>query len=146
MGKILKKGIEKRAEPTVDEVRAWLYATIEAELQKDEAEIDEALILECSELDAYLTGNDSPITEKEYQRALRQIRSKAAARHAERCGTQVTSRKKERLKVIRVGLIAAVLAVVMLSAIAVAAILTYCYERPISRALLRPSFEKRKEK
>ena len=33
MGKILKRSIEDRREGSVDEIRAWLYATIEAELQ-----------------------------------------------------------------------------------------------------------------
>ena len=122
MGKILKRSIEDRREGSVDEIRAWLYATIEAELQKDEAEIDEELIRECSELDAYLTGSECPVTEKEYQKALQQIQSKAAARQAERCGAQVISRKRERCKAIRVALIAAVIAVAMLSTIAVAAV------------------------
>ena len=122
MGKILKRSIEDRREGSVDEIRAWLYATIEAELQKDEAEIDEDLIRECSELDAYLTGSECPVTEKEYQKALQQIQSKAAARQAERCGAQVISRKRERCKAIRAALIAAVIAVAMLSTIAVAAV------------------------
>ncbi len=122
MGKILSRKADDRREDSVDALRGWLYTVIEAELQKDEAEIDDELIRECSELDAYLTGSESPVTEKEYQKALQQIQSKAAARQAESCGAQVISRKKERFKAIRVALIAAVIAVAMLSTVAVAAI------------------------
>lgn len=122
MRKILKRSIEDRREGSVDEIRAWLYATIEAELQKDEAEIDEDLIRECSELDAYLTGSECPVTEKEYQKALQQIQSKAAARQAERCGARVLLPKKEKRRTVRTVLIAAAVAIVMLSTVAVAAI------------------------
>ena len=118
MSEILNK---KTANPA-EKLRAWLYATIEAELKKDEAEIDYELIRECSELDAYLTGSDTPMTEREYRNALQQIQAKAAERQAERCGAQVLLPKKEKRRTVRTVLIAAVVAIVMLSTVAVAAI------------------------
>ena len=122
MSKMINKKAADPAKDPPESIRAWLYATIEAELQKGEAEIDCELIRECSELDAYLTGSDSPITDKEYLCALQKIQSKAAEKQAQSCGAQVISRKRERFKAIRVALIAAVIAVVMLSTLAVAAI------------------------
>ena len=118
MSDILNK---KTAEPA-EKLRAWLYATIEAELKKDENEIDYELIRECSELDAYLTGSDTPMTEREYRNALQQIQAKATARQAERCGAQVILPHKAKRRTVRAALIAAVIAVVMLSTVAVAAI------------------------
>ena len=112
---------KKTAEPA-EKLRAWLYATIEAELKKDEGEIDYELIRECSELDAYLTGSDTPMTEREYHNALQQIQANAAERQAERCGARVLLPKKEKRRTVRTVLIAAVVAIVMLSTVAVAAI------------------------
>ena len=112
---------KKTAEPA-EKLRAWLYATIEAELKKDENEIDYELIRECSELDACLTGSDTPMTEREYRNALQQIQAKVAERQAERCGAQVLLPKKEKRRTVRTVLIAAVVAIVMLSTVAVAAI------------------------
>ena len=112
---------KKTAEPA-EKLRAWLYATIEAELKKDESEIDYELIRECSELDAYLTGSDTPMTEREYHSALQQIQAKVAERQAERCGAQVLLPPKEKRRTVRTVLIAAVVAIVMLSTVAVAAI------------------------
>ena len=122
MSKLTNKKAADPAKDPPESIRAWLYATIEIELQKDEAEIDCELIRECSELDAYLTGSDSPITEKEYLCALQKIQAKAAEKQAQSCGAQVISHKRDRFKAIRVALIAAVITVVMLSTVAVAAI------------------------
>ena len=112
---------KKTAEPA-EKLRAWLYAAIEAELKKDEGEIDYELIRECSELDAYLTGSDTPMTEREYRNALQQIQANAAERQAERCGARVLLPKKEKRRTVRTVLIAAAVAIVMLSTVAVAAI------------------------
>lgn len=59
------------------ELRGYLYALIEQELEKGDA-ADEGLIRECSEYDAYLTGADTPLSEEEYQAAMVKIKSLAA--------------------------------------------------------------------
>ena len=61
-----------------EQVRAWLFALIDAEVQKDKA--DEELILACSECEAYLAHDGGEITEEEYARGLALIKQKAASR------------------------------------------------------------------
>ncbi|MBE6676985.1 MAG: hypothetical protein E7594_09130 [Ruminococcaceae bacterium] len=61
-----------------EQVRAWLFALIDAEVQKDKA--DEELILACSECESYLAHDGGEITEEEYARGLALIKQKAASR------------------------------------------------------------------
>ena len=65
-----------------EQVRAWLFALIDAEVQKDKA--DEELILACSECEAYLAHDGGEITEEEYARGLALIKQKAASRASAR--------------------------------------------------------------
>ena len=134
MGKILKRTADERREVSLDELRAWLYATIEAETKKDEAEIDYELIKECSDLDAYLTGSDAPMSEEEYIRALRQIQSRVAVSREVLVDTGTPTRRKKRWS-FRVAVVAAAIVMVMLSTTAVFA---------ISRALSFPEAFSRK--
>ncbi len=61
-----------------EQVRAWLFALIDAELQKDEA--DEELIVACSECEAYLAHDGAELTDEQYAAGLALIKQKAAVR------------------------------------------------------------------
>ena len=122
MGKISNRKMDDQPKDSAEKIRGWLYAIIENELNKDEEQIDYELIQECSDLDAYLTGNESPLSEEEYQQALQQIRSKTMTKQTESSNSKVVSPKKTKRWSIRVALVAAAVLVVMFSAITVAAI------------------------
>ena len=121
MGKILKRIGDDRQKDPVEKLRAWLYATIEAETKKDETEIDYELIKECSDLDAFLTGSDSPMSEEEYGKALQQIQSRAAADRGEIAVASTPAQKKKRWSH-RAVIAAAAILMVMLSTTAALAI------------------------
>lgn len=63
---------------SVEQIRKWLYAIIEAELEKNEAEIDYELIQECSDLDAYLLGEKAILSSKEYEEGIATIKYKSS--------------------------------------------------------------------
>ena len=61
-----------------EQVRAWLFALIDAELQKDKA--DEELIVACSECEAYLAHDGAELTDEQYAAGLALIKQRAAVR------------------------------------------------------------------
>lgn len=98
---------------STERLRGQLYAAIEAELRKDEAEIDYELIGECSALDAYLTDSERPLDDKTCRRGLKEIRKK--------CAVQGGAQKRIRKGALRAALIAAALLVLAFSAVTVVA-------------------------
>ena len=121
MGKIPNRKMDCQPKDSTEEIRGWLYAIIEAELNKDEEQIDYELIQECSDLDAYLAGNESPLGEEEYQQGLQLIQSKTTVRHEENAGLSSPVLQKKKRWSVRVAIIAAAVLIVMFSTIAVVA-------------------------
>lgn len=100
---------------TDDQIRAWLFAIIEHELDKPEDQQDLELIYECSECEACLRGSESTLTKEQYLAGLAEIKQRA----------QGTNGKKARKPRIcrRLGvLLVAALALIVLSVGAVAAV------------------------
>lgn len=100
---------------TDDQIRAWLFAIIEHELDKPEDQQDLELIYECSECEACLRGSESTLTKEQYLAGLAEIKQRA----------QGTDNKKARKPRIcrRLGvLLVAALALIVLSVGAVAAL------------------------
>ena len=100
---------------TDDQIRAWLFAIIEHELDKPEDQQDLELIYECSECEACLRGSESTLTKEQYLAGLAEIKQRA----------QGTNGKKARKPRIcrRLGvLLVAALALIVLSVGAVAAL------------------------
>lgn len=105
-----------------DQIRLWLFAIIQAELEKDDAEIDEELIDECSDCEAFLSHSNPEITQEEYAIGLAKIKERAQAIQAD--GSNVTDQakpKKRHFMRVAVYFLAATLAVAILSVSVVAA-------------------------
>lgn len=105
-----------------DQIRLWLFAIIQAELEKDDAEVDQELIDECSDCEAFLSHNNPEITREEYAIGLARIKAKAQATQAESPNVTVqTKPKRRRFMRGAVFILAATLAVTILSVSVVAA-------------------------
>lgn len=105
-----------------DQIRIWLFAIIQAELEKDDAEVDQELIDECSDCEAFLSHNNPEITREEYAIGLARIKEKAQATQAESPNVTVqTKPKRRRFMRGAVFILAATLAVTILSVSVVAA-------------------------
>lgn len=102
------------ANATDEQIRAWLFAIIDQELDKPEGEEDTELIRECSECEMYLSGSEDTLTEAQYLAGLAKIKQRAAS---------MDSKKANKPRVWRrlPALLVAVLALIVLSAGAVAA-------------------------
>ena len=105
-----------------DQIRLWLFAIIEAELEKDEAEIDQELIAECSDCEALLSHSNPEISQEEYALGLARIKEKAQAAQAKGANVTVQAKPKKR-RFMRVAgyFLAAALAVSILTVGVVAA-------------------------
>ena len=105
-----------------DQIRLWLFAIIQAELEKDDAEIDQELIDECSDCEAFLAHSNPEITQEEYALGLARIKERAQAMQAEGSIVTVQAKpKKRRFMRVAVYFLAAALAIAILSVGAVAA-------------------------
>ena len=100
---------------TDEQIRAWLFAIIDQELDKPEGQEDTELIRECSECEMYLSGSENTLTEAQYLAELAKIKQRAAS---------MDSKKVNKPRVWRrlPALLAAVLALIVLSAGAVVAV------------------------
>ena len=105
-----------------DQIRLWLFAIIEAELEKDDAEIDQELIAECSDCEALLSHSNPEISQEEYVLGLARIKEKAQATQAKGANVTVQAKPKKR-RFMRVAgyFLAAALAVSILTVGVVAA-------------------------
>ena len=63
---------------TDDQIRVWLFAIINQELEKPEGQEDVELIGECLECEMYLVGSESTLTEMQYLAGLAEIKKRAA--------------------------------------------------------------------
>ena len=63
---------------TDDQIRAWLFAIIAAEIEKPEGQEDQELIDECLECEAYLSGSEIALSEEEYRTGLAEIKQRTA--------------------------------------------------------------------
>ena len=105
-----------------DQIRLWLFDIIQAELEKDDAEVDQELIDECSDCEAFLSHNNPEITREEYAIGLARIKAKAQATQAESPNVTVQAKlKRRRFMRGAVFILAATLAVTILSVSVVAA-------------------------
>jgi len=105
-----------------DQIRLWLFAIIQAELEKDDAEIDEELIDECSDCEAFLSHSNPEITQEEYATGLARIKERAQAIQADGSNVTVQAKPKKRhFMRVAVYSLAATLAVAILSVSVVAA-------------------------
>lgn len=102
------------ANATDDQIRAWLFAIIAQELEKPEGQEDAELISECSECEMYLSGSESSLTKEQYLAGLASIKQRATNISEPRTAKP---RVWRRLPI----LLAAVLALIVLSVGAVAA-------------------------
>ena len=102
------------ANATDEQIRAWLFAIIDQELDKPEGQEDTELIRECSECEMYLSGSENTLTEAQYLAGLAKIKQHTAS---------MNEKKAHKPRVWRrlPALLAAVLALIVLSAGAVAA-------------------------
>ena len=115
MGKSGKIDIS-RFDPTNasdDQIRLWLFAIIQAELEKDDAEIDQELIDECSDCEAFLSHSNPEITKEEYALGLAKIKERAQAIQADGSNITVPTKrpKKHRFMRVAVYFLAAALAI-----------------------------------
>lgn len=103
------------ANATDEQIRAWLFAIIDQELDKPEGQEDTELIRECSECEMYLSGSENTLTEAQYLAGLAKIKQRAAS---------MNEKKAHKPRVWRrlPALLAAVLVLIVLSAGAVAAV------------------------
>ena len=124
MGKSGKIDIS-RFDPTNasdDQIRLWLFAIIQAELEKDDAEIDQELIDECSDCEAFLSHSNPEITKEEYALGLANIKEKALAGQADGSNVTVQAKPKKRhFMRVAVYFLAAALAIAILTVGTVAA-------------------------
>ena len=124
MGKSGKIDIS-RFDPTNasdDQIRLWLFAIIQAELEKDDAEIDQELIDECSDCEAFLSHSNPEITKEEYALGLANIKEKALAGQAGRANASIQAKPKKRhFMRVAVYFLAAALAIAILTVGTVAA-------------------------
>lgn len=99
---------------SAEDIRKWLFAIIDAELDKAPEDRDYDLIAECSEFEAELPGADIELSESEYVAGLERIKAKTpATEHKE---TKILEPKKKTKKTVRVvAILAASIAVLMLS-------------------------------
>ena len=106
---------------SVENVRKWLFAIIDVELEKAPEERDYDLIAECSEFEAELPGSDVELSESEYAAGLERIKARTpATEHKE---TKILEPKKKTKKSVRIIAIwAASLAVLILSVTVAAAV------------------------
>lgn len=106
-----------------DQIRAWLFAIIDAELEKNDDEIDEELIRECSDCEAYLSHSNADITNADYALGLAKIKEKAEALKEKSQNEKIIEFKPRKKQVVRRTLIifAAVVATMILSVGVVAA-------------------------
>lgn len=91
---------------TDDQIRVWLFAIINQELEKPEGQEDVELIGECLECEMYLVGSESTLTEMQYLAGLAEIKKRAAI---------IGAKKTKKHRVLRrlSALIAAVVASVL---------------------------------
>ena len=124
MGKSRKIDIS-RFDPTNasdDQIRLWLFAIIQAELEKDDAEIDQELIDECSDCEAFLSHSNPEITKEEYALGLANIKEKALAGQAGRANASIQAKPgTHRFMRVAVYFLAAALAIAILTVGTVAA-------------------------
>ena len=105
---------------SVDSVRKWLFAIIDAELDKDPEERDYDLIEECSECERELPTEGAGMSEKELAVGLERI--KAHVSETEDKEIKIIKTKKKSKKSVRVIVILAAVISAMLLSVTVAAI------------------------
>lgn len=105
---------------SVDSVRKWLFAIIDAELDKDLEERDYDLIEECSECERELPTEGAGMSEKELAVGLERI--KAQVSETEDKEIKIIKTKKKSKKSVRVIVILAAVISTMLLSVTVAAI------------------------
>lgn len=106
-----------------DQIRLWLFAIIQAELEKDDAEIDQELIDECSDCEAFLSHSNPEITQEEYAIGLARIKERAQAIQADGSNITVPTKHPKNHRFMRVAayILAAALGIAILSVSVVAA-------------------------
>lgn len=105
------------------EIRKWLFAIIDAELEKDPEDRDYDLIEQCSDFEAELPLSDSDIELSESELAAGLERIKARTPAAECKETKILEPKKKPKKSVRIiAVLAASLAVLILSVTVAAAV------------------------
>lgn len=123
--KFYRKDISK-FDPTnasAKEIRKWLFAIIDAELEKDPEDRDYDLIEQCSDFEAELPLSDSDIELSESELAAGLERIKARIPAAECKETKILEPKKKPKKSVRIiAVLAASLAVLILSVTVAAAV------------------------
>ena len=103
---------------TTDQIRQWLFSIIDAEIDKDESEIDYDLIEQCTICEASLAGDPMALTDKEYQRDLARILKKRSVSNKKFISEK--AEQKDKLSVsLRIIAIAAALAIAAFSALTV---------------------------
>ena len=104
---------------SVDSVRKWLFAIIDAELDKDPEERDYDLIEECSECERELPTEGAGMSEKELAVGLERIKAQVSG--TEDKEIKIIKTKKKSKKSVRVIVIlAAVISTLLLSVTAIA--------------------------
>ena len=99
---------------SAEEIRKWLFAIIDAELDKAPKDRDYDLIAECSEFEAELPGSGIELSESEYVAGLERIMAQTPA--TEHKVTKILEPKKKTKKTVRiVAILAASIAALMLS-------------------------------
>ncbi len=105
-----------------DQIRMWLFAIIQAEIEKDDSEIDQELIDECSDCEAFLSHNNPEISQEDYALGLAKIKERAQAIQADGSNVTVQAKpKKRRFVRVAVYFLAAALGIAILSVSVVAA-------------------------
>ena len=100
-----------------DQIRLWLFAIIQAELEKEDDEIDQELIDECSDCEAFLSHSNPVISQEEYALGLAKINVKAQAVQSEYLNVAAPTKHLKKHRFIRIAayFLAATLAVAVLS-------------------------------
>lgn len=99
---------------STEEIRKWLFAIIDAELDKAPKDRDYDLIAECSEFESELPGSGIELSESEYVAGLERIMAQTPA--TEHKVTKILEPKKKTKKTVRiVAILAASIAALILS-------------------------------
>ena len=103
---------------TTDQIRQWLFSIIDAEIDKDESEIDYDLIEQCTICEASLAGDPMALTDEEYQRDLARILKKRSVSNKKFISEKAEQKAKLSVS-LRIIAIAAALAIAAFSALTV---------------------------
>ena len=99
---------------SAEDIRKWLFAIIDAELEKDPEERDYDLIEECSEFEAELPEMDIELSKSEYVAGLERIKAKTSV--TEHKEAKILKNKKKTKKSVRIiAILVASIATLLLS-------------------------------